>query len=70
MRKATVLALIRHIITFAGGFLIAKGLAAEELISELAGGVTAIVAVVWEIIQNSKDQQKIEQAELDKNFRT
>lgn len=69
MRKATVLALIRHIITFAGGFLIAKGLAAEELISELAGGVTATVGVVWEIIQNSKNQKKIEEAELEKNYR-
>jgi len=47
--------LIRHILTAAGGFLVAKGLASADQIGELAGAVVSIIGVTWAILKNKKD---------------
>ncbi len=50
MNKEQVLGLLRHILTFAGGIVIAKGLVEESLYTELVGGVVALVGTVWSIV--------------------
>lgn len=49
MSKDTVLALIRHVLTFGGGFAVAQGwLGAAEL--EIAvGAVITLAGVVWSV---------------------
>jgi len=44
--------LIRHLLTAAGGFLVAKGLASADQIAELAGAAVSISGVAWSIWKN------------------
>ena len=50
MNKEQVLGLLRHVLTFVGGILIAKGLVDEGQVTELAGGLMTIVGTVWSIV--------------------
>lgn len=50
MSKETVLGIIRHVLTFAGGILIAKGVADDATVTELVGGLVTVVGAVWSIL--------------------
>lgn len=50
----TLSSLIRHGLTAAGGFLVAKGLASADQVSEIAGAIVTLVGVVLSIIKNKK----------------
>jgi hypothetical protein len=50
----TISSLIRHGLTAAGGFLVAKGLASADQVGELAGAVATIVGTIWSIWRNRK----------------
>jgi len=54
MNKDQVLGLVRHILTFAGGILIAKGLATDAMANELVGSAISLVGVVWSIVSKKK----------------
>ena len=47
MSKDIILGLIRHLLTFAGGTLIAKGIADQAEVSELIGGIMTVIGVIW-----------------------
>ena len=46
--------LIRHGLTAAGGFLVAKGLASSDQVGELAGAIVTIAGVVLSMLKNKK----------------
>jgi hypothetical protein len=46
--------LIRHGLTAAGGFLVAKGLASADQVGELAGAFVTIIGIVWSMTNNKK----------------
>ena len=50
MNKEQVLGLLRHVLTFVGGAIIAKGLVDEAQTTELIGDVMALVGTVWSIL--------------------
>ena len=52
--NANLASLIRHILTAAGGFLVAKGLASADQVGELAGAAVSISIVAWSIYNNKK----------------
>jgi hypothetical protein len=52
--------LLRHILTAAGGFLVAKGLASADQVAELAGAAVSISGVAWSIFNNKKNASKTE----------
>ena len=47
MSKEKLLGIIRHSLTFFGGFLMAKGLVDEATLNVIVTGVIALVGVVW-----------------------
>jgi hypothetical protein len=49
MKKDQVLGIIRHILTFAGGFVVAKGFADDALVQEAIGGLVTIIGAIWSI---------------------
>lgn len=49
MSKEQVLGVVRHVLTFAGGFFVTKGLVDEGLMVELVGGVITLVGAVWSV---------------------
>jgi hypothetical protein len=58
--NANIASLIRHILTAAGGFLVAKGLASADQVAELVGAVVSISGVAWSIFNNKKNADKVE----------
>jgi hypothetical protein len=48
------LGVIRHVLTFVGGILIAQGLVSEGLTQEIIGGIIAITGTVWSIVDKFK----------------
>jgi len=46
--------LIRHFLTAAGGFLVAKGLASADQVAELAGAAVTLVGVILSVMKNKK----------------
>ena len=52
--NSTLASLIRHGLTAAGGFLVAKGLASADQVGELAGAAVTRVGVILSIIKNKK----------------
>jgi hypothetical protein len=55
-----IASLIRHILTAAGGFLVAKGLASADQIGEFAGAIATIVGIGWSIKKNAGEEKKSE----------
>lgn len=54
MNKETIMGLIRHTLTFVGGFVVMMGLADEGLVTEITGGLMAAVGFVWSIYDKLK----------------
>lgn len=52
--NANLASLIRHILTAAGGFLVAKGLASADQVGELAGAAVSISGVAWSMWKNKQ----------------
>lgn len=50
------LGIIRHILTFAGGLLVMKGLVDESLVNELSGGLIGLIGGIWSIISKNKNK--------------
>ena len=50
----TIASLLRHGLTAAGGFLVAKGLASSDQVGQLAGAIATLVGTVWSIWKNRK----------------
>jgi hypothetical protein len=50
MNKEQILGIVRHVLTFIGGFLITKGLIDETIVTEVIGGVSTLIGAVWSFI--------------------
>lgn len=49
MSKDQLLGIIRHILTFAGGILMAKGLLTESMASDIVGALMTLIGTTWSI---------------------
>ncbi len=49
MKKEQVLGVVRHVLTFGGGLLVAKGLLDENLVAEIIGGVLTLTGALWSV---------------------
>jgi hypothetical protein len=54
MTKEQIFGIARHILTFAGGFLVVKGYFDEAILNELIGGTIALAGTIWSIIDKNK----------------
>ena len=54
MSKEMVLGIVRHVLTFGGGFLVTKGLIDESIMLELVGGVITLVGGLWSVISKKR----------------
>lgn len=45
-----VIGIIRHVLTFGGGFVVAKGLIDESLYLELSGALLTLIGGVWSVL--------------------
>jgi len=49
MNKAAVLGIVRHVLTFAGGYIAAKGIADQAIVNEAIGAVMTLIGIAWSI---------------------
>jgi hypothetical protein len=49
MTKEQVLGVVRHGLTFLGGFLVTKGLLDDGMLQEVLGAVMTLVGAVWSV---------------------
>ena len=54
MNKEQVLGVVRHVLTFGGGFVVAKGWIDESMLPELIGAIVTVVGAVWSIVAKNK----------------
>lgn len=52
--KDQLLGIIRHVLTFVGGIIVAKGIIDEALLQEVVGGLMTIVGGVWSVVSKNK----------------
>jgi hypothetical protein len=49
MNKEQILGLVRHVLTFVGGFLITKGIIDEAISTEAIGAIITLIGSVWSV---------------------
>lgn len=54
MTQEQVLGIVRHVLTFAGGLLIMKGIIDESQLTEVIGGISGLIGTVWSIVAKKK----------------
>ncbi len=50
----SIKSIIRHGLSFGGGFLVAKGLVTVDQANELAGAVITVLGIGWSVYRNRK----------------
>lgn len=63
MNKDVILAGIRQLLTFGGGFIVAKGWLDTETMLSVAGALVTIISAGWAIIVKTKDTTTVKAAE-------
>ena len=61
--NASLLTLIRYALTFAGGFLVSKGLVNAEQVEAIVGASLTILTTGFGIYVNAKNTSKVEAAQ-------
>lgn len=56
-QSSNIAALIRHILTFGGGYAVAKGYGDTETWTAIAGAVATVVGGFWSIFKEQKRKQ-------------
>jgi len=54
LMQSAVIALLRHILTFIGGTLVAKGILDSAAMTEVIGAIISILSVTWMAISKYK----------------
>ena len=54
LMKAATLALLRHLLTFIGGTLVAKGIVDAEVLQEVIGAILTLLSVGWMALDKYK----------------
>jgi hypothetical protein len=54
MKKKQLLGIIRHLLTFGGGFLVAKGTIDADLASQLTAAALTIIGGIWSVTAPEK----------------
>lgn len=58
LMQSAIIALLRHILTFIGGTIVAKGLVSEEVMLELVGGLLTLLSTGWMFISKIKGKDE------------
>jgi heme A synthase len=54
LMQSAVIALLRHLLTFIGGTLVAKGILDATALTELIGAIISILSVTWMAVSKYK----------------
>lgn len=54
MSKDAILGILRHILTFGGGFIAAEGWASADEITGGIAGILTLLGIIWSIMEKRK----------------
>ncbi len=54
MNKETILGIVRHLLTFGGGFLSSKELASGDEVTAAVSALVALAGFAWSVYEKSK----------------
>lgn len=54
MNKEMVLGFVRHLLTFGGGYVAAKGIVDQAVVNEAIGAVITLVGIGWSVVDKKK----------------
>ena len=54
MSKEAILGIVRHILTFGGGFVAERGLASGEEVTTAVAALVTLVGIVWSVLNKKK----------------
>ena len=54
MNKQAILGIIRHILTFGGGFMTQNGIATDSEVTTGVSAAVTLVGVIWSILSKKK----------------
>ena len=57
MKKEQVIGIVRHILTFVGGVIVAKGLTTDAVMVELTGAAMTAIGIIWSIVSKMKSEE-------------
>ena len=57
MNLEKTLGIVRHFLTFTGGFLVTSGYLTESTLGTGIGAITTLIGVVWSVIDKNKNTQ-------------
>ena len=60
--KNTILSILRHGLTFAGGLLVTKDLLSDSTANEVAGAVTTTIGLLWGAVDEYRAEQAAKKA--------
>ena len=55
MNKDTILGIVRHLLTFGGGYLVAKGIFDQAALDAVVPALLTVIGVVWSAV-DKKDR--------------
>lgn len=58
MNKDTILSILRHLLTFVGGLVVAKGYLSESLATQLIGGIPTFIGAAWGAVDEYRAWKK------------
>ena len=50
MKREQILGIVRHSLTFVGGFLVMKGITDDTMVNEIVGATMTVIGGIWSII--------------------
>lgn len=53
MNKEQILGIVRHVLTFAGGFLVVRGKIDESTLTEIVGSLVTLAGLVWSVLDKN-----------------
>lgn len=58
MTLEKTLGIIRHALTFGGGFLVTSGYLTESALNTGIGAIVTLIGVVWSVVDKNKTETK------------
>lgn len=56
MTKEQVLGVVRHLLTFVGGAVAAKGVISESQLFEISGAIVTLIGSIWSVAEKRNRQ--------------
>lgn len=54
LTKEQFLGVVRHTLTFVGGFFVLKGIMDESMMVEVSAGIITLAGTIWSVIDKNK----------------